>query len=212
MLTLRRRSLMCLGASKVNVRDLVFSYTGTWTDTEMEMNGQLYRVLQLKSNGSLTLDPRMVNRIPFDVWCVGTGKSGSAGSNDYSYVGEASCFSCGVWAMSQYSSSRGANGAAGGWNMTLDVIASALEYVASIAVAAANLGDLAAVSGTTRTGTAWFTLPTTNNGAGGTGGSGGYYYGVCGNCGASTGIRGYPGAGSPGTTGIVVIRIPIEEE
>lgn len=203
---------MCLGTSKINVRDLVFAYTGAWTDAEMEIDGRLYRVLQLKSSGTLTLDERMINRIPFDVWCVGTGKSGSAGGSSYSYIGNAACFSCGVWAMPQYASNDGANGSAGGWNMTFDVVAGEQVYAASIAVAAANLGDLAAVSGTVRTGTAWFTLPSANNGAGGAGGSGGYYYGVCGSCGATTGISAGPGAGGTGKTGIIVLRIPIEED
>ena len=51
----RRRLLM--SGMKLDVAALEFSYTGTWTDTQIVMSGMTYRVLQLKSNGVLTLDP-----------------------------------------------------------------------------------------------------------------------------------------------------------
>lgn len=210
----RRRALMISACSNVDISSLVFSYTGTWTDSVMEIDGSQYRVLQLKSDGTLTLDPRMVNRIPFDVWCVRQGDTGKTGSSNATYYGSGSdhgiAGSCpkggGPGTSKFYSAPNGADGAAGGWAMAYGVKATSDSYTASVS-SPANLNGIISVSNTTRTGTAWFSLPSTNNGAGGAGGSGAAY-GECSACGETWGSH-YGRTGSVGTHGIVVIRIPI---
>lgn len=212
-MAMRRRALMA-ACGAVDVASLVFSYTGTWTDTVMEIDGTQYRVLQLMSDGTLTLDPRMVNRVPFDVWCVRQGDTGETGSSDATYYGSGSnhgiAGSCpeggGAGTASFYSAPAGANGAAGGWNKVYGIKAESISYNASVGTIA-NLEGIISISNTTRIGTAWFTLPSTNNGAGGAGGSGAAY-GECSACGASWGSH-YGRPGSAGTPGIVVIRIPM---
>lgn len=213
MMKARRRLLMNQGLN-VDVSALVFSYTGTWTDTTMEIDGAEYRVLQLKSDGTLTLDPRMVNKIPFDVWCVRQGDAGEDGKSspmtlyatgsDHGIAG-ACPEGGGSGSVSYYHAPDGSDGAAGGWAMQLGVKATSASYTASVG-SPANLNGIISVSNTTRTGTAWFTLPTSNNGAGGAGGSGATK-GECSLCGQSWGNG--AGSGSAGTPGIVVIRIPI---
>ena len=221
---------MMQGQGRVDVASLVFSYTGTWTDTTMEIGGSRYRVLQLKSNGTLTFDEDMVGKVPFDVWCVrkgetgGWGEDGHAGplSDNGSYTIHCSS-GVGVGGEQGRMSvatapdgASGATGAAGGWNMTSGVTASALTAdVVVNSTSGTSLGNLASVNGTARTGTQWFPLPAGNNGAGGAGGSGGMgvrVYGDCSLCGAAGYTSGpNPGsAGSPGADGIVVIRMLIE--
>lgn len=210
---IRRRLLMNQGVH-VDVASLVFSFTGTWTDTTMEIGGAPYRVLQLKSAGTLTMDEQMVDySVPFDVWCVRQGDKGEKGKSTLS--GSASggrhlgCTEGGASAsdaLRRRTAADGANGASGGWDFAENVTASAMTYAVSVGIPA-SLGDILSVSGTSRSGTAWFSLPSSNNGAGGAGGEGAEEE-TCKYCGESwdTPAR----SGSNGKPGIVVIRIPIE--
>lgn len=212
-MAMRRRALMA-ACGAVDVSSLIFSYTGTWTDTVMEIDGTQYRVLQLMSDGTLTLDPRMVNRVPFDVWCVRQGDTGEDGKSspmtqyatgsDHGIAG-ACPQGGGAGSVKYYHAPDGSDGVAGGWAMQLGVKATSASYTASVG-SPANLNGIISVSNTTRTGTAWFTLPTSNNGAGGAGGKG-KTNATCSLCGESWGNS--AGSGKSGTPGIVVIRIPI---
>jgi len=211
--------MMGTNSLSVDVRELAFSYTGTWTDTEMEIGGVLYRVLQLLSNGTLTFDERMVKeQIPFDVWGLGKGQSGSTTRGAYTSTQSmyTSCYSCGNFVYGvpvDYYSAVGSNGSASGWAIKKSVVTSSLTANANItSIASASLGDIFSFSGYSRTGTAWFTLPAGNNGAGGIA-SGHYYYmhsTTCPNCGSAVG-GGYGGgdSSSAGSNGIIVIRLPI---
>lgn len=226
MMKSRRRLLMNQGLS-VDVSALVFSYTGTWTDTVMEISGQQYRVLQLKSNGTLTFDEQMVKKkVPFDVWGVGKGGAGSvsvggaAGSSsmytscpNWSYDTHGSNYNNVAITVTNYAVSA-SNGTASGWSFKNNAVARSLTASAVITnVHSASLGDIFSFSGTSRSGSAWFSLPASNNGAGGS--AGGSYSvhstGTCSICGAS-----YGGGTSDstyayaGTNGIIVIRIPLE--
>lgn len=208
----RRRRLLMSGL-KVNVEELEFSYTGTWTDSLIEMSGATYRVLQLKSNGTLTIDPRMVGVVPFDVWCVREGEAGRHGYDSPMVGGggrgmHAGCTQGGsndIDALAHWYAADGRDGTNGGWNIITNVIAMLPSYSASVGKTA-YLGSLISVSGTDRSGTAWFSLPASNNGQGGAGGEGGSYT-ECRFCGK--GWTDDAGPGSPGTPGIVVIRIPL---
>ena len=212
MISLRRR-LMMLNKVSVDVQALTFSYTGTWTDTEMAINGAQYRVLQLKSAGTLTLDPRMVGVVPFDVWVVRQGNTGSPGSSSGTPTVEHHMCSCnGSYPDGdRYTNTYtiypgGSSGANGGWSISNGVISNSEALAASVG-SPAYLGSLASVNGTTRSGTAWFSLPSGNTGAGGSGGAGAYSW-ACSRCGQSGSSPASPG--SAGSPGIVVIRIPIE--
>lgn len=210
-MAMRRRALMA-ACGAVDVSSLIFSYTGTWTDTVMEIDGTQYRVLQLMSDGTLTLDPRMVNRVPFDVWCVRQGDAGETGKDSPmtlwahgahgTLAGDCTAETPDAY---HYRAPSGADGADGGWAMLSGVKATTDTYTASVS-SPANLNGIISVSNTTRTGTQWFSLPTSNNGAGGAGGAGAYEWEckACGKSGSGSAKR-----GSTGTPGIVVIRILI---
>ena len=77
MMNARRRMLSMM---KTDVRDLVFQFTGQYTDEYVTIDGNLYRVLGFLTDGTLTLDQDMVGDIPFDAWVVAGGGKGSAGS------------------------------------------------------------------------------------------------------------------------------------
>lgn len=209
----RRRLLM--SGMKLDVAALEFSYTGTWTDTQIEMSGMTYRVLQLKSNGVLTIDPKMVGVLPFDVWCVRQGEEGEDGHGG-SLVGGGAPYGSHLGceqggdtasdALLHYYASSGSNGANGGWLIKTGVIATSPSYSAVVTGSTSSLGNIIQVSNTSRAGAAWFSLPSSNNGAGGAGGEGEDYT-ECTYCGA---VWEDPAdSGSPGTPGIVVIRIPL---
>lgn len=209
----RRRLLM--SGMKLDVAALEFSYTGTWTDTQIEMSGMTYRVLQLKSNGVLTLDPKMVGVLPFDVWCVRQGEEGEDGHGG-SLVGGGAPYGSHLGceqggntardALLHYYASSGSNGANGGWLIKTGVIATSPSYSAVVTGSTSSFGNIIQVSNTSRAGAAWFSLPSSNNGAGGAGGEGEDYT-ECTYCGA---VWEDPAdSGSPGTPGIVVIRIPL---
>ena len=205
----RRRRLLMSGL-KVNVEELEFSYTGTWTDSLIEMSGATYRVLQLKSDGTLTIDLRMVGVVPFDVWCVRKGETGSKGSDNLWTDGTTRYHNgcpnpSGEASMLTYYASDGANGDNGGWAIKSNIISYASVIPASVGITA-YLGDLIRVTGTARPGAQWFSLPSSNNGAGGAGGYGANGY-RCVDCKGYWGNDASPG--SPGTPGIIVIRIPL---
>ena len=101
----------------------------------------------------------------------------------------------------------GANGSNGGWSMVLGAIATDLSYTASVSTTA-YLNGIISVSGYSRNGTAWFSLPSSNNGAGGAGGDGAESA-YCEGGDYSYDSDATPG--SPGTPGIVVIRIAINQ-
>lgn len=208
---IHRRRLLMSGRS-LDVMDLEFAYTGTWTDTQIEISGIMYRVLQLKSDGILTIDSRMIGAVPFDVWCVRQGGAGSPGSSNEQlistnavHVGYPGDCPGGGRPLTSYRAPSGASGSSGGWSMITNVIAKKQTYEARVE-SPAYLGDIISVSGTNRSGTAWFTLPASNNGSGGAGGSGAGH-GYCGSCDYSYSHSAEDG--KPGTLGIVVIRLPI---
>ena len=212
-LTKRRRALMM--ANMLDITKLIFSYTGNYTDELMTIGGVEYRVLELKSNGTLTIDQKMVDKgITFDVWCVRQGAKGEDGSDSGGttevgavHMNHENYNPTGPNRIHKTKCPDGSNGSNGGWSMVLGSTASTTTYTAGVS-SPAYLNGVISVSNTTRSGTAWFTLPSSNNGAGGRGGSGAEDE-YCEGCDYSASTPSTPG--QSGTPGIVVIRIPIDQ-
>ena len=168
-LTRHRRALLIANANSLDIKKLVFSYTGTYTDELMTIDGVNYRVLELKSNGTLTMDQLMIDEaIPFDVWCVRQGQSGydgkSSGASTTSTGVHLNHTGTGLNKVHTTKYADGANGSNGGWSMVLGAIATDLSYTASVSTTA-YLNGIISVSGYSRNGTAWFSRPSSNNGA-----------------------------------------------
>lgn len=211
-LTRHRRALLIANANSLDIKKLVFSYTGTYTDELMTIDGVNYRVLELKSNGTLTMDQLMIDEaIPFDVWCVRQGETGydgkDRGTSTTSTGVHVSHTGTGPNKVHTTKYADGANGSNGGWSMVLGAIATNLSYTASVSTTA-YLNGIISVSDYSRSGTAWFSLPSSNNGAGGAGGDGAESS-YCEGCDYS--YNSDATSGSPGTPGIVVIRIAINQ-
>ncbi|MDL2235352.1 hypothetical protein LJC07_04260 [Christensenellaceae bacterium OttesenSCG-928-L17] len=73
--------------SATDASDLLFTYTGTYTDEDMEMKGIPYRLITFTSSGTLTFDDGQVERgIIGDIWTRGGGGGANpteAGRNGY---------------------------------------------------------------------------------------------------------------------------------
>lgn len=233
MMNARRRMLSMM---KTDVRDLVFQFTGQYTDEYVTIDGNLYRVLGFLTDGTLTLDQDMVGDIPFDAWVVAGGGKGSAGSGasssyrvtDFISLGSSGTLhhpvNCGgTEARIYYDGSNGKKGGNGGWNQLLDY--TPLHQILSInsgagyneiaedgttivsADAGGNASSSSAGTDKSRTGAKWFDLHSGNDGSGGSGGSGGTRH-WC-NCGYDQSL--HAGDGAYGANGIVYIRILVEE-
>lgn len=222
-----------LATSFLSVYDLVFQYTGSWDDSyyTSDDDGVEYRLLTLKTDGTLTFDPAMLNRFSFDMWVIAGGGKGGSGSEGTSYrtttwssldgSGISHPKECGGSVAEVSSGNRGNTGGDGGWSQKN-------KYVTSYPKAVVNSGSgnndvkingetiVSAVAGAdatnfkdgisgTRTGTQWFS---TSYGNGGAGGEGPTHY-RC-DCGASETIT-KNSAGSIGKKGVVYIRIPTNQ-
>lgn len=231
----RRRLLLAGG--KVDVTKLIFSATAPYTDQILTIDGKQYRVLGFAVDSTLTLDQKMLGKVPFDAWVVaGGGNGGTGGSSDY-YTGvcyanpNAGFTSNGVYHGCSIGcnivgavASGGGAGGSGGWNQLSSHIAryntlainsaAGSNYISEngTQIISAPIGGNA--SGTNngasqaRNGGAWFALPSSNNGNGGASGS------SSSNWACSTHDEGYRsvtgGNGGLGTPGIVYIRIPLK--
>lgn len=214
---MRRRLMMEQNA--INTREMVFSYTGTWTDSEMEINGALYRVLQLKSAGTLTFDSRMVNKGSFDVWAIGSGAKGSSSPTD-TVVSTQSYYTC-IQAGCNYHipvsiqnyAVNTSNGADGGWAFGSSLWTKSETAVVTFGAGSAKLGDIFAESGYNRPGTRWFDIGTIGKGGTGSGykstNSAGTFV-DCPNCGMRNWLtNGYSDTSSAGKCGMIAIRMRI---
>jgi len=229
----RRRLLI---SNNIDVRSLIFSYTDTFEDEITTIGGRQYRLLTFTKDGTLTLDRRMLGRIPYDVWVVaGGGKSGPGSTSNWRSICSTypnsgfSTLPSGVWHgcdvgcdIQEGNSNYGKTGGDGGWTqasrhksmvntLAIDTGAgnNSISEDGAELISAEKGGD--GTSGSvgadkTRTGEAWFDLPTSNNGEGG-GGTGASHAIRCATHGVSASSDGEVVNGTPG---IVYIRIPLK--
>jgi len=228
----RRRLLI---SNNINVRSLVFSYTDTFDDEITTIGGRQYRLLTFLKNGTLTLDRRMLGRIPYDIWVVaGGGQSGPGSTSNWHSICSTypdsgfgalggSWHGCDVGCDIQNGNANyGKSGGDGGWSqisrhksmvntLVIDTGAgnNSITEDGNILVSAEKGGD--ATSGSvgvdkTRDGDAWFELSASNNGDGGSG-SGSFSTTRCSTHGVYAGSEAPVASGKPG---VVYIRIPLK--
>lgn len=225
-----------LSTSFLSVYDLVFQYTGSWDDSYYTSDDNVeYRLLTLKTDGTLTFDPAMLNRFYFDMWVIAGGGKGSAGKDatigtydeneSFATIGSSGAryhpsTECGGSAAYIGSGNRGNDGGNGGWSQVNGFISTSRNAsvnsgrgdnsvtINNTVILSASVGGDATSS---KDGTDGLRTGaqwfSTSYGNGGAGGKGGTIW-AC-NCGYSQGNS--PGEGSVGASGVVYIRIPTNQ-